>query len=223
MLEEHAMIRLLLVDDQTIIRQGLKSLLELNDDFEVVGEAENGKVALEKASALLPDVVLMDLRMPVMDGIAATQDIVAKFPDIKVLVLTTFDEDDFVGKAIQAGVIGYLLKDTEPGVLAQAVRAVSKGYTQMGPGLLSKAISHAAIPTPSTQASKAQALVDALTSREKEVLSLIADGLNNREIATTLFLSESTVKNHVSSILSRLEVRDRTQAAILFNDRTSNG
>ncbi|MEL7313874.1 MAG: response regulator transcription factor [Cyanobacteria bacterium J06559_3] len=217
------MIRLLLVDDQTIIRQGLKSLLELNDDFEVVGEAENGKVALEKTSALLPDVVLMDLRMPVMDGIAATHDIVAKFPDVKVLVLTTFDEDDFVGKAVRAGAIGYLLKDTEPDVLAQAVRAVSKGYTQMGPGLLSKAISHAAKPTPSPQAPKAQALLDGLTSREKEVLSLISDGLNNREIATTLFLSESTVKNHVSSILSQLEVRDRTQAAILFNDCTSNG
>ena len=135
------MIRLLLVDDQTIIRQGLKNLLELNDDFEVVGEADNGKVAIEKAAVLLPDVVLMDLRMPVMDGIAATHEIVAKFHHIKVLVLTTFDEDDSVSKAIQAGAIGYLLKDTEPDALAQAVRAVSKGYTQMSPGLLSKAIS----------------------------------------------------------------------------------
>ncbi|MEO0518733.1 MAG: response regulator transcription factor [Cyanobacteria bacterium P01_A01_bin.116] len=212
------MIRLLLADDQAIIRQGLKNLLELNNDFEVVGEANNGKVALEQAAALRPDVVLMDLRMPVMDGIAATYEIVAKFPEIKVLVLTTFDEDDSVGKAIQAGAIGYLLKDTEPDALAQAVRAVSKGYTQLSPGLLSKAIAHAAAPAPSVQEVEAQAALDNLTSREKEVLSLISDGLSNREIATTLFLSENTVKNHVSSILSQLGLRDRTQAAILFND-----
>lgn len=132
------MIRLLLVDDQTIIRRGLKSLLELTPDLEVMGEAENGAVAVEQVQALGPDVVLMDLRMPIMDGVAATKTIVEQFPGVKVLVLTTFDEDDAVSQAIQAGATGYLLKDTEPDELVQAIRMVNKGYAQMGPGLLPK-------------------------------------------------------------------------------------
>ena len=209
------------LDDQILIRQGLKSLLELNDDFEVVGEAENGKVALEKLPELAPDVMLMDLQMPVMDGVAATRTITAQFPETKVLVLTTFDEDELVGQAVQAGAIGYLLKDTEPEELAQAIRAVSKGYTQMGPGILSKMIAHVAAPSATTLSTekdtKQQTAFVELTPREREVLALISSGLSNREIAAELCISENTVKNHVSRILSQLGLRDRTQAAIFGN------
>ena len=208
------MIRLLLVDDQTIIRRGLKSLLELTSDLEVVGEAENGAVAVDQVQALKPDVVLMDLRMPIMDGVAATKAIVDHCPGVKVLVLTTFDEEDSVGQAIQAGAIGYLLKDTEPDELVQAIRMVNKGYAQMGPGLLSKAMAapRTATPNPAQQAAFAT-----LTPREQEVLTLIARGLSNREIAAELYIAESTVKNHVTRILSQLGLRDRTQAAIFSN------
>ncbi|MEM1254515.1 MAG: response regulator transcription factor [Cyanobacteria bacterium P01_H01_bin.21] len=215
------MIRLLLVDDQTIIRRGLKSLLELTPDFEVVGEAENGKLAIEQVQKLKPDVVLMDLRMPIMDGVAATQKIVEQFLNVKVLVLTTFDEEESVSQAIQAGAIGYLLKDTEPDELVQAIRMVSKGYSQMGPGLLSKAVS----PRPASVfqlSPEEQSAFASLTPREQEVLGLISKGLNNREIAAELYIAESTVKNHVTRILSQLGLRDRTQAAIFINSGVAN-
>ena len=213
------MIRLLLVDDQTIIRRGLRSLLELSPDFEVVGEAENGKMAVEQVQLLKPDVVLMDLRMPIMDGVAATQAIATDFPEVKVLVLTTFDEEDFVGAAIQAGAIGYLLKDTEPDELMQAIRMVNKGYSQMGPGLLSKAMATSQPEATSCLSEEQTAALEQLTPREREVLGLIAQGLNNREISAKLYISESTVKNHVTRILSQLGLRDRIQAIILINSQ----
>lgn len=213
------MIRLLLVDDQTIIRKGLKSLLELNADLDIVGEAENGKMAIERVQILKPDVVLMDLRMPIMDGVAATRAIAECSPDVKVLVLTTFDEEDSVGAAIKAGALGYLLKDTEPDELIQAIRMVNKGYSPMGPGLLSKAMLQDRSEIRSTlSAEQASAFTD-LTPREREVLALIARGLNNREIAAELYISQSTVKNHVTRILSQLGLRDRTQAAIFINSQ----
>ncbi len=206
------MIQILLVDDQHIIRQGLKSMLESNLDMQVVGEAENGHRAIEQIPTLQPDVVLMDIRMPVMDGVAATGAIARQYPDIKVLVLTTFDDDDYVSQAMRLGAKGYLLKDTEPDELALAIRSVYKGHTQLGPGLFEKtltapvAISTAPIESPPELAQ--------LTQRELEVLQLIASGANNREIAQSLFLSENTVKNYVTNILSRLNLRDRTQAAL---------
>ena len=207
------MIRVLLVDDQNIIREGLCSLLQAKQDIEVVGEAENGKLAIEQALVLQPDVVLMDVRMPIMDGVAAIRNLQQKAPNIKVLVLTTFDDDDYITQAMKFGAKGYLLKDTPSEELAQAIRAVNKGYTQMGPGLFEKVIT----ATPSVEIPPE---FEQLTPREKEVLQLIAKGLNNREIAGKLFISERTVKNHVNSILSRLNLRDRTQAAI-FASRLS--
>ncbi len=208
------MIRVLLVDDQSIIREGLCSLLQAKQDIEVVGEAENGKLAIEQALVLQPDVVLMDVRMPIMDGVAAIRNLQQKAPNIKVLVLTTFDDDDYITQAMKFGAKGYLLKDTPSEELAQAIRAVNKGYTQMGPGLFEKVIT----ATPSVEIPPE---FEQLTPREKEVLQLIAKGLNNREIAGKLFISERTVKNHVNSILSRLNLRDRTQAAI-FASRLSH-
>jgi DNA-binding NarL/FixJ family response regulator len=206
------MIRIFLVDDQFLIRQGIKSLLESNSDMEVIGEAENGQLALEQVPTLQPDVVLMDIRMPVMDGVATTQAIAQHYPQTKVLVLTTFDDDEYVSQAMRLGAKGYLLKDSEPDELAMAIRAISKGHTQLGPGLFEKALLCFSVPTPAKEQIPG---LTRLTTRELEVLRLIASGANNREIAQSLFLSENTVKNYVTNILNHLNLRDRTQAALL--------
>jgi len=202
------MIRVMLVDDQGIVREGLSSLLTAKPDLEIVGEAENGQVAVERALELQPDIILMDMRMPVMDGVAATQAIRQQAPQINILVLTTFDDEEYVSQAMRLGAKGYLLKDTPSDELAEAIRAVHKGYTHLGPGLFEKMM--AASPMVDSPPELAE-----LTPREKEVLALIAAGQSNREIAKALFISERTVKNHVNSILKRLNLRDRTQAAIL--------
>ena len=209
------MVRLLLVDDQEIIRQGIKSLLQSQPDFEVVGEAANGKQAISQVEALHPDMVLMDVRMPIMDGIAATKAIIQKFPQVKILILTTFDDDEYISEGMKFGAKGYLLKDTPLEPLANAIRLVCAGHTHLGPGLFEKIITGTnevieKNPSPPHE-------LQELTPREKEVLSLIAKGANNREIAKFLFISERTVKNHVTSILTRLNLRDRTQAAIFAN------
>lgn len=205
------MIRILLVDDQHIIRQGLKSMLKSDANIEVIGEAENGQRALEFIAKSQPDIVLMDIRMPVMDGVAATKAITENYPNVKVLVLTTFDDDEYVFQAMRLGAKGYLLKDTEPDVLMLAIRSVYKGQTQLGPGLFEKTLAPVA---PSTPKLSLPPELEQLTPRELEVLRLIASGANNREIAESLFLSENTVKNYVTNILSRLNLRDRTQAAL---------
>lgn len=204
------MIRLLLVDDQMIIRTGLKSLLNTKPDLQVVGEAENGQSAIVQVEKLHPDVVLMDIRMPVMDGVAATKLICQRFKETKVLVLSTFDDDQYVSQAMGFGARGYLLKDTHSEELAQAIRAIYKGYTQLGPGLFEK--TNASFAVSSTLFTLPAELAE-LTRREREVLCLIISGSSNREIAHTLYISERTVKNHVTSILSCLNLRDRTQAA----------
>ena len=204
-------IRILLVDDQYLVREGLGSLLQNKPDLEVVCQAENGQQGVEKALALQPDVILMDVRMPVMDGVAAARTLQQQAPELKILVLTTFDDDEYVTKAMQYGVKGYLLKDTPSEELAQAIRSVHKGYTHLGPGLFEKMMAS----PPKTEPEPPPEL-DKLTPREKEVLGLIAAGQSNREIAENLYISERTVKNHVNSILNRLNLRDRTQAAILF-------
>lgn len=210
------MIKVLLVDDQGLIRQGLRALLELEPDLEIVGEAENGEQAINLVAKFQPDVVLLDIRMPIMDGVAATREIQKRFAETKILVLTTFDDDEYVSAALQNGAMGYLLKDTPSEELAVAIRAVYKGYTQLGPGIVKKLLtqfSHVAL----TQSPPVPSSLAELTPREKEVLQLIATGASNREIAQQLYISEGTVKNHVTNILNRLNLRDRTQAAIWAN------
>ncbi len=210
------MIKVLLVDDQSLIRQGLKTLLELEADLEIVGEAENGKIAIQLVAELQPDVVLLDIRMPIMDGVAATREIQKQFTGVKILILTTFDDDEYVTAALKNGAMGYLLKDTPSEELAFAIRAVDKGYTQLGPGIVKKLLTQFPNMTP-TQLPPVPPSLTELTPREKEVLRLIATGANNREIAQQLYISEGTVKNHVTNILNRLNLRDRTQAAIIAN------
>ena len=210
------MIHVLLVDDQAIVRQGLKALLSLEADLQIVGEATHGREAVAFAQRLITtpnavDVVLMDIRMPVMDGVAATRELLRSHPSLKVLVLTTFEDDELVQQAVQAGAVGYLLKDTPSEEVAQAIRAVYRGYAQFGPGILQKMV------LPQTAPSKPEIPpgFHELTPREREVLALIGQGANNREIAQALFISEGTVKNHITNILGRLGLRDRTQAALL--------
>ena len=205
------MINILLVDDQNLIRQGLKALLELEPDLQIVGEAENGKIAIELVQTLQPNVILMDIRMPVMDGVMATQKICQQFSNPNILILTTFDDDNYVAAAIKYGAKGYLLKDTPSEEIAAAIRAVHLGYTHLAPGMMAKVIGS---QIDRQQVDLPQELTE-LTPRELEVLKLIAVGANNREIAQQLYISEGTVKNHVTNLLSRLNLRDRTQAAIL--------
>jgi DNA-binding NarL/FixJ family response regulator len=207
------MIRLLLVDDQSLIRQGLKAMLELEPDLQVVGSAENGEAALEQVATLQPDVVLMDVRMPVMDGRAATRKIAQQFPEIKVLVLSTFDDDQYIADAMRAGARGYLLKDMPSEELAQAIRLVHCGYTQLGPGLMEKLMTN--VPNPKiADTENTQQELTYLTPREHDVLRLIASGSINRDIAQQLYISEGTVKTHVTHLLNRLNLKNRAQLAI---------
>ncbi|MBE9250385.1 response regulator transcription factor [Dolichospermum sp. LEGE 00240] len=210
------MITILIVDDQSLIRQGLRALLELESDIKIVGEAENGQIAIDLVKELQPNVILMDIRMPIIDGVAATKEINHQFPHSKILILTTFDDDEYVKAALQNGAMGYLLKDTPSEELAVAIRAVNKGYSQLGPGIVKKLITQFPAIPPQPVLAVPPNLVE-LTPREKEVLRLIAIGENNREIAKKLYISEGTVKNHATNILNRLNLRDRTQAAILAN------
>jgi NarL family two-component system response regulator LiaR len=211
-------IRVLIVDDHAMVRQGLRTFLELQDTsalpIEVVGEAVNGVEAVELARRTQPDIVLLDLVMPEMDGIQATPKIVECSPRSRVIILTSFGEEDKVFPAIRAGAQGYLLKDIPPAELVQAVCEMYLGKVQLHPEVAKKLISAVAAkeePRPSHVATQSN---DGLTDREQEVLHLIADGRNNREIAERLVISEKTVKTHVSNILSKLHLDDRTQAAI---------
>ncbi|MBF2002600.1 MAG: response regulator transcription factor [Synechococcales cyanobacterium M58_A2018_015] len=209
------MIRLLLVDDQSLICQGLKAMLSLEPDLEIVGIAHNGEAALEQVALLQPDVVLMDVRMPVMDGREATRAITQQYPQVKVLVLSTFDDDQYIADAMRAGAKGYLLKDMPSEELAQAIRFVHLGYTQLAPGLMEKLLTGLApVAAPPSSAPPMAASVPQLSPREQEVLHLIGNGLTNRDIAQQLFISEGTVKTHVTHLLSRLNLRNRSQLAI---------
>jgi DNA-binding NarL/FixJ family response regulator len=203
------MIRLLLVDDQNLICQGLKAMLGLEDDLEIIGIAYDGQSAIDQVALLQPDVVLMDVRMPGMDGREATRILAQQYPQVKVLVLSTFDDDQYIADAMRAGAKGYLLKDMPSEELAQAIRFVHLGYTQLAPGLMEKLVAGMSSPKPSTAPDLSQ-----ITPREREVLQLIASGATNRDIAQELFISEGTVKTHVTHLLNRLNLRNRSQLAI---------
>jgi NarL family two-component system response regulator LiaR len=197
-------IRILIVDDHAVVRQGLKMFLALDEELEIVGEAANGEEAIRRARDLLPDVVLMDLLMPQMDGIAATEVIRRELPDVEVIALTSVLEDKAVYGAMRAGAIGYLLKDTQADELCRAIRAAAAGQVQLSPQAALRLMREIQVPQSPEK----------LTPRETEVLRLLARGLSNKEIGTTLVIGEKTVKTHVSSILSKLGVPSRTQAAL---------
>ena len=204
------MIRVVLVDDQTLIRQGIQTLLELEGDIEVVGTAGDGVQAIEVVSRQLPDVILMDVRMPQLDGIEATRQILAHQPQIGIIMLTTFDDDEAMFAGLKAGARGYMLKNISSDDMAQAIRTVAAGGTLIQPSLTRKVVAElnrlSSTPTPQLEIP--------LTEREIDVLRCIAAGLSNREIADKLVITEGTVKNHVSNILNKLDVRDRTQAIL---------
>jgi NarL family two-component system response regulator LiaR len=206
-------IRLLIVDDHAVVRQGLRGFLELLDDFEIVGEGSNGAEAVSLAAALKPDVILLDLIMPEMDGIEATRRIRLADPKARILILSSFSNDDNVLPAIRAGAMGYLLKDIDPDDLAKALRETHQGRSQLHPDIAMKLITHVQQDEPQEDSVSDQ--LKELTERELDVLRLIARGMSNREIGVALSISHTTVKTHVSNLLSKLDLADRTQAAIL--------
>jgi DNA-binding NarL/FixJ family response regulator len=206
----------LLVDDHAFIRMGFRLVLEAEDDIEVVGEAADGTTAVSMCSALRPDVVLMDVRMPGQDGIEATRDIVVAGLPCKVLILTTFDLDDYVYAGLRAGASGFLLKDTQPASLVAAIHTINAGDAVLAPTATTRLVRQfAASPGPGPSSHPAAQLRQALTGREQDVFSRIAAGMSNSEIAASLFLSEGTVKIHVGRILAKLGLRDRVQAVVL--------
>lgn len=215
------MIRLLLVDKQTLVTQGLQAMLSLEPDLEVVGTATNGQAAIEQVARLKPDVVLIDIRMPVMDGPEATRIICQRFPDTKVLVLSTFDENDYIALSLRAGAKGYLLKDMPCEELAEAIRLVQRGYSQIGPGLMERMID-GILDSSTTATEPVTPEPTELTSRELEVFKSIGRGCTNREIAEQLYITEGTVKTHVSHILNRLNLRNRSQIAVYANSIYQN-
>jgi DNA-binding NarL/FixJ family response regulator len=206
-------IRVLLCDDQALVRSGFRMILDARSDLDVVGEAEDGLQAIEQVRALDPDVVLMDVRMPNLDGIEATRQIVESGSTTRVLILTTFDPDEYVYEAIRAGASGFLLKDVEPEELVDAIRVVAAGNALLGP-----TVTHRLLERFAGSKSDAPPSLDELTERELDILRLIAGGLSNAEIAERLVVSETTVKSHVSAVLRKLGVRDRVQAVIAAYD-----
>jgi DNA-binding NarL/FixJ family response regulator len=232
--ERHALVRVLVVDDQQLVRDGIASLLRVQEEITVIGTATNGQEALEQALALRPDVILMDVRMPVMNGVEATIQILKKVPACCILMLTTFDDDEYVRDALRAGARGYLLKDIPAQDLAKAVHAVSQGVYQLDAAVIERMIdtfgkpgaekkneteqrfAPPLSPSPETRGNSVSDMLNTtgLTNREIEILRLIATGATNREVADSLVISEGTVKNHLSNIFSRLGLRDRTQAVM---------
>jgi DNA-binding NarL/FixJ family response regulator len=204
--------RVLIADDEDLMRAGLIELLIADPEIEIVGQASTGREAVERARVLAPDVVLMDVRMPDLDGIAATRELAQSAPDTKVLILTTFEQDDYVFDALRAGASGFLLKRTRPEELIAAVHTIAAGDSLLSPSVTRRVIDRMAQqPTPKLVD---QARLDELTPREREVLELIARGLSNREIAGALVVEESTIRTHVKRILMKLDLRDRVQAVI---------
>ena len=204
-------VRVLVVDDDDLMRAGLRSVLASDETIEVVGEAGDGRAAIGEIGKLQPDVVLMDIRMPDLDGISATREVLAASPEVKIVVLTTFEQDDYIFDALNAGASGFLLKRTKPEELIGAIHTVAEGESLLSPSVTRRVIDRmAAQPLPAVPGAR----LDVLTPREQEVLESIARGLSNREIAEAFFIEESTVKTHVKRILMKLALRDRVQAVI---------
>ena len=203
-------VHVMLVDDQRLMRDGLRTLLELESDIVVVGEASNGQEAVQVYAEHTPNVVLMDIRMPVMNGVEATARLCQDWPEANIIILTTFDDDEYVFEGLRAGAKGYLLKDVSGDELATAVRAVAGGSVLLGSSVAQRVLAQFAGLRPA----KSAALPEPLSDRELEILQLIAEGLSNPEIAARLFLAEGTVKNYVSTILQKTDTRDRAQAVL---------
>jgi DNA-binding NarL/FixJ family response regulator len=214
------MIRVLLVDDQPLLRMGFRMVLEAHDDLSVCGEAGDGAAAVELTAQLRPDVVVLDVRMPTMDGVEATRQIVASGTTSRVLLLTTFDLDEYAYAGLRAGASGFLLKDVPPDQLVSAIRAVASGDAVVAPSVTRRLLDAVGqhIPDPSVDEQPAREVLAPLTEREREVLGLVANGGSNAEIASRLFVSEATVKTHVGRILAKLGLRDRVQAVVLAYD-----
>jgi len=208
-------IRVAIADDQALVRSGFRLILEARTDLEVVGEGEDGVEAVALVQELAPDVILLDIRMPNLDGIEATRQIVASGSDTRILVLTTFDLDEYVYEAVRAGASGFLLKDVRPTELVDAIRVVANGNALLAPTALERLLARFSVAETDRDGTAA---TDLLTDREAETLRLIASGLSNAEIAATLVVSEATVKTHVSNLLRKLGVRDRVQAVIAAYD-----
>ena len=206
-------IRLMIVDDQKLMRQGLRTLLELEGGFEIVAESGDGQAALDAYAELKPDVVLMDIRMPGMDGVEATRRLLQQWSDARVIILTTFNDDAYVFEALRVGALGYLLKDLSGSELANAVRTVANGGALIDPSVARKVVTEFARLTPPARPMN-DGLPEPLTERELGVLKLLAEGLSNREIGNKLSLTEGTVKNYVTNVLQKIGARDRTQAAL---------
>lgn len=206
-------ITILIVDDQRLMRDGLRTLLELEEDFTVVGEAASGEEALACYANLQPTIVLMDVRMPGMDGVEATRRLHAQWPQVKVIILTTFDEDEYIFEGLRGGALGYLLKAVSSDELADAIRRVAAGQALIDPAVTRKVVDAFARLAPPSRPLNA-GLADPLSERELAILTLVANGLSNREIAERLYLAEGTVKNYVTSLLGKIGARDRTQAAL---------
>lgn len=211
-------IRILLVDDQALFREALRTLLTVQSEFEVVGEANNGEEAVRLAVKLNPSVVLMDLRMPVLDGVAATRRLHELLPQCRVIALTTFDDDELVFEGLRAGAVGYLLKDVSAEKLFEAIRAANKGEYFLLPSITAKVLAEFSRLSRRPMTRQSEVLLEPLSNREIEILRLVATGVSNKEIADNLVIAEGTVKNHLTSIFGKLEVKDRMQAVIRATD-----
>lgn len=212
-------IRIMIVDDQSLLRRGLAALLNRNPDMEVVGEAGDGEEALRVAAEVNPDVILMDVRMPVMDGVAATRELTRRGSAAGVIILTTFDDDEYIFEGIAAGARGYLLKDAEYEELSQAIRIVAQGESLLQPQITTRVLKEfSRLSSRKASRPKPQPLAEPLTERETEVLRLMASGASNQDIAEKLFIGQGTVKHHVRAIFAKLGARDRVQAILLAQE-----
>jgi len=207
-------IRVLLADDQALFREGLDTLLSVHKDIEVVGQASNGQEAVDLALKLRPDVILMDMQMPILNGIGATRRLKRSLPDCRIIMLTTFNDNETIFDALRAGAVGYLLKDVGSVQLAESIRATSHGESILDPSVAAKVVAEFSRVSRLVGGTSSEVLLEPLSEREIELLKLIAFGSSNKEIAESLFITEGTVKNHITHILGKLGVRDRTQAVL---------